>query len=252
MKLLLKLAFLGTNYCGYQVQKNGATIQEELNKASKALFGFDCDIVGCSRTDSGVHANEFCATVCKKGASQIETSIPIQSVPSAFNSLLPSDIAVKEASFVPDTFHARYDVKYKEYVYRFYNGKVRDPFEEGRSLCLPKPIDKDTVELMSKAAGYFCGTHDFLSYMAQGSRVESTIRTVFYAEVFTFGDIITFKVAADGFLYNMVRIMAGTLLMVANGKIPPEDIVKITDSRNRCAAGMTAPAYGLYLNKVEY
>ncbi len=219
MKLFLKIKYLGTDFCGYQVQKGKRTVQGELNRAAKELFSVDCDITGCSRTDSGVHANMFCVTVAKKGENSIATDIDISKIPRALSAHLPTDISVFDAEWVSSDFHPRYDVKYKEYIYRIYNGACRDPFEEGRSLHVPQLIDDDKLAKMDFAAKHFIGTHDFASFMAQGSTVESTVRNVTYADVTRDGDIITFRVAADGFLYNMVRIMAGTLLSVATGKI---------------------------------
>ncbi len=252
MKLLLKISFLGTYYNGYQVQPSVPTVQQRLNEASKQIFGFDCDIVGCSRTDSGVHANEFFVCVSKKKESGLDCRIPMKSVPLAYNSVLPDDISVLEAREVDEGFHPRYDVKYKEYVYKIWNSPVKNPFLADRAYHIPNPIDDFTVEKMNIAAKNFCGKHDFSAYMAQGSKIVEATRCVKYAELKKEGELITFRVAADGFLYNMVRIMCGTLLLVANGKAEPEDIIKITESKNRANAGMTVPACGLYLNKVEY
>ena len=252
MKLLIRISYLGTAYCGYQVQPNGVSIQQKLNEATRAVFGFECNIVGCSRTDSGVHANEFCATVSKKGETTLQTSIPTQRIPLALSAYLPTDICVYDAEWVDDDFHARYDVKEKEYIYRFYNRAVRSPFEEDRAAHIPKILDTVDVERMHLAAVSFCGKQDFAAYMAQGSSVKSTVRTVTRAEVFREGDTVLFRVAADGFLYNMVRIMAGTLLAVGQGKLTVEDVISITDSRDRTRAGSTMPACGLYLNRVIY
>ncbi len=252
MKILLDICFIGTNYCGYQVQPNVKTVQGALNEAARQLFGFDCDIVGCSRTDSGVHANSFCATVCKKGHTSIETLVPIDNIPIAMSLYLPSDIAVKNATWVDDEFHARYDVKYKEYVYKIWNARTRNPFLQGRAWHYPKHIDDAALQSMRVAAAYFVGTHDFSSYMAANSSVGNTVRTVMSADVQRNGDLIEFYVSADGFLYNMVRIFTGTLVAVAEGKILPQDIDKITLSCNRASAGMTAPPDGLYLNKIVY
>lgn len=252
MKLLLKIRYNGTNYCGYQVQPNAPSIQQSLNEAAHALFGFDCDIVGCSRTDSGVHANAFCATVSKKGTDALETGVALAKIPLALSAHLPADISVFDAVWVPADFHARYDVKEKEYVYRIYNAPVRNPFEEGRACHVPRVIDREGIERMNKAAQTLVGTQDFCAYMAQGSSVTTTIRTVTRASVVREGDVILFRVAADGFLYNMVRILAGTLLDVGLGKILPEDVSRITASRDRANAGMTMPACGLYLNDVRY
>ncbi len=251
-KLLIKLRYFGAAYCGYQVQPNAPSIQEALNRAARALFGFECDIVGCSRTDSGVHANAFCATVAKKGEDTLPTTIPVERIPLAFTAHLPLDISAFDAMWVPSDFHARYDVVEKEYLYRIYNAPVRDPFEEGRSAHLPRVIDEGGLLAMQEAAAHWIGKQDFAAYMAQGSVVATTVRTVTRASVTREGDIILFRVAADGFLYNMVRILAGTLVDVGLGKCPPEDIPRITASRDRSRAGMTMPACGLYLDRVTY
>ena len=252
MKLLLKISYLGTEYCGYQVQNNGVTVQQRMNEATESLFGFPCDIVGCSRTDSGVHANEFCLTVSEKGKSGLDFSIPVEKIPTAMNCRLPRDIAVKEAMTVSDEFHARYDVKYKEYVYRIWNGKTKNPFLADRALFPSFSLTEEQIGRMNQAASFFVGTHDFASYMATGSKIKDTVRTVFYADVQAEGDLITFRVAADGFLYNMVRIMVGTLLDITKENTAPEHIVKITEGKDRRLAGATAPPHGLYLNRVSY
>ena len=252
MKLFIKISYRGTNYAGYQIQKNAPTVQQKLNEAASAIFGFDCDITGCSRTDSGVHANEFCATVTAKGSDSIETKINTKSLPLAFCAHLPEDISVREASWVESDFHPRYDVKYKEYLYRIWNRPERNPFAPDMCYHFPHIIDEATLEKMDSAAKSFCGEHDFIAYMAKGGNDKDTVRDVKYASVIRNGDYIEFRVAANGFLYNMVRIMTGTLLSVAEGKISPEDIEAITESKNRAKAGITAPASGLFLNKVVY
>lgn len=252
MKLLLRIKYLGTDFCGYQIQKDKRTVQGELNRAARELFGFDCDVTGCSRTDSGVHANDFCATVTKKGEGSLPTEIEISKIPRAMTAHLPCDVSVKSAEWVEDLFHPRYDVRYKEYIYRIYNGAVRDPFLEGRAFYLPRAIGHEAFDRMRSAAANFVGEHDFSAFMAQGSNVSTTVREVIYADVERVGEEIIFRVAADGFLYNMVRIMAGTLISVAEGRIEPEDISEIIGSRSRERAGMTAAACGLYLNKVVY
>ena len=252
MKLLLKISFLGTNYCGYQVQPDRPTVQQRLNESAKQIFGYDCDIVGCSRTDSGVHANEFYITVSKKGENSLDCTIPMSKVPLAFNSVLPDDISVCEARLVEDDFHPRYDVVQKEYIYKILNDPIKDPFSSDRAYHIPHIYSDKTVEKMNEAAQYFVGSYDFSSYMAQGSKIVDAKRNVKYAAVYREGPYIIFKVAADGFLYNMVRIMTGTLLLVAQEKIEPSDIEKITESKCRKNAGSTVPACGLYLNRVEY
>ncbi len=252
MKLLIKISYVGTAYCGYQVQPNGVTVQQRLNEAAEALFGHPCDIVGCSRTDSGVHANEFCATLTQKGESGLQTEIATERIPLALCAHLPSDICVFDARWVSEDFHPRYDVLEKEYIYRIYNRAVPSPFEENRACHVPKPIDEDAIQRMQRAAKYFLGTHDFTAYMAQGSKIVDAVRTVSLSQVERDGDVIVYRVRANGFLYNMVRILTGTLLAVGQGKISPEDIPSITEGRDRQAAGITMPPHGLYLNRVIY
>ncbi len=252
MKILLKIRYLGTDYCGYQVQPNGVSIQQKLNEAALALFGYPCDIVGCSRTDSGVHAECFCATVSKKGTGRLETEIPISRIPFAMTAHLPRDISVFDAEWVSEEFHARYDVKEKEYLYRICNAPIRDPFLEGRAAHVPVRISDAGVAEMDRAAKTLVGRQDFCAYMVQGTPIASTVRTVKSASVTREGDCILFRISADGFLYNMVRILAGTLLEVGKGKLSAEDVMEITASRDRTRAGMTMPACGLFLHRVEY
>ncbi|MBQ9086556.1 MAG: tRNA pseudouridine(38-40) synthase TruA [Clostridia bacterium] len=252
MKILLHLSFLGTNYCGYQIQPNGVTIQQKLNEATRSLFGYDCDIVGCSRTDSGVHANEFCATVAKKGMGALETTIPVEKIPLAIAQYLPEDIAVFRAEAVEDSFHPRYDVKYKEYVYRIWDHPERNPFLCDRTWHYPKALSDEAITRMNEAASHFRGTKDFASYMAADSKITDSVRTVYEAEVTRQGNVVEFRVSADGFLYHMVRILVGTLIAVAERKLSPEDIDGITASRDRGRSGITAPAEGLFLNRVVY
>ncbi len=251
-KLFCRLSFVGTAYCGYQVQKVGTTIQQKLNEAAQAVFGTPCDIIGCSRTDSGVHANMFCITVSNKGSDSLHTSIPIGRIPLALNAHLPRDIAVMDAAWVPRDFHPRYDVAYKEYQYLIWNRPVRNPFREGLSYAYPHILNEAALERMNRVCDAFRGEHDFAAFMAQGSKVTSTVRCIKDAFVTKKDDLVTFTVSANGFLYNMVRIMAGTLLAAAEEKILPEDIPGILESRDRSLAGSTLPACGLYLNRVVY
>ena len=252
MKILLKIAYLGTRYCGYQVQPNGVSVQQKLNEAAEALFGFPCDIVGCSRTDSGVHANAFCATVSARGTDELSTGIPIERVPQAFSAHLPEDIRVYDACLVPGSFHARYDVLEKEYLYRIWNRRVMSPFEEGRAYHLPQEVTDDDLKRVQLAASHLIGMHDFTAFMAQGSDVVNPVRTVSFADFQRDGDRLLFRIRADGFLYNMVRIIVGTLIEVALGKTDPTSIPGILESKDRSRAGFTAPAQGLYLDRVFY
>lgn len=251
-KIFCRLAFVGTAYCGYQVQRVGITVQQKLNEAAQAVFGTPCDIIGCSRTDSGVHANMFCITVSHRGTDTLNTSIPIARIPLALNAHLPRDIAVYDAAWVPSSFHPRYDVVHKEYRYLIWNHPMRNPFREGLTYAYPHILDDEALARMNRACHHFCGEHDFAAFMAQGSKVTSTVRCVYGANVAAEDHLVTFTVSANGFLYNMVRIMAGTLIAVAERKIEPDDIPHILQSADRTRAGSTLPACGLYLNRVCY
>lgn len=251
-KILLEISYLGSGYCGYQVQPDKKTIQSELNNACKSLFGFDCDIIGCSRTDSGVHAIQFFAVVTQKGEGYIETEIPLKKIPSALCFYLPNDISVINASWVDEDFHPRYSVHSKEYLYRIYCANVRNPFEEGRAWHYPRNIDDSAFKNMCKAAEHFVGTHDFAGFMAANSSVSNTVRTIYSVNIERCENNIDVKICGDGFLYNMVRIIVGTLVAVAEGKITSEDIPSIIESKDRSRAGVTAPPHGLYLNRVTY
>ena len=245
MKILLRMAYNGTRYSGWQVQNNAVTVQQTLQDAIFAVFGERYAVTGCSRTDSGVHANDFCCTINLPDAS----NIPEDKIPIALNHNLPNDISVLCAKFTDDNFHARYDVKYKEYEYLIWNSKIRNPFYENLVYEYPKKLDEN---VMNEAAKAFIGKHDFASFMSSGSSVENTVREIKYFNVTRDNDLIKINVASDGFLYNMVRILVGTLIEVSEGKISKSDIPDIIESKNRKLAGFTAPPQGLYLNKVVY
>ncbi len=245
MNIKLIISYLGTNYCGWQVQKNAVSIQEKIQDAVQSVFGSRYDVKGCSRTDRGVHANYFCCCVYTDG----KTSIPSEKIPLALNRFLPDDISVINAEYVSDLFHPRYDVKYKEYEYVIWNSAEKNPFLFDRAYHYPKKLD-DTV--MNDAAKLFIGKHDFSSFMASGSGIIDAVREIYYFDVKRIDGKIIINVAADGFLYNMVRILVGTLIEVSEGKIKKDDIKNIIYSKNRKNAGFTAPPQGLYLNKVVY
>ncbi|MBQ7226044.1 MAG: tRNA pseudouridine(38-40) synthase TruA [Clostridia bacterium] len=250
-KVLLTVSYNGRAYHGYQLQDELPTVSLMLNRAAREAFGFECNVTGCSRTDAGVHALGFCATVEPKSSGD-EITVPIDKVPIAMNIKLPPDIAVLSAKEVEESFHPRYDVVKKEYVYKIHASRIKNPFYEGLALEYGREISDEGVLKMDKAAKHFIGTHRFDAFMAQGSQIEDTERTVFDAKVIRNGDLVEFTVSADGFLYNMVRIMVGTLLRVECGKLKPEEIPSIIESRNRENAGFTAKPDGLYLNKIFY
>lgn len=241
--LLITIRFVGTAYHGWQIQENAVTVQEKLQDALKAVLGALPEIKGCSRTDTGVHASCFCVSF------KTDCRIPCDRVPIALNVNLPKDIAVMSCIEVPEDFHARYNARGKRYVYKILNTPLRDPFFEDLALHYTRPLDE---KLLDSACKKYIGTHDFAAFCSSGSSVEDTVRTVFDASARRDGDMIIFTVSADGFLYNMVRIMVGTLLSVAEGKIMPEEIPGIIESRDRSRAGITAPPQGLYLHEVFY
>ena len=247
MRYFAKIKYVGTDFFGFQVQPDKRTVQGELNRALSEAFGAKCLITGCSRTDAGVHANELAVTIEAEGAT-----IPPERLPLAVSRFLPEDLSLISAKECDKSFHVRHDVKYKEYVYRIKNSRIRDPFEAKRSWFLPRPIDDASLCRMNEAAAKIIGKHDFSSFMAEGSDVTDTVRTVTELSVTRCGDIIEVRVCADGFLYNMVRIIVGTLVEVAYGRFTPDDVEKILLSRKRANAGMTAPPHGLYLNRVVY
>lgn len=240
---LVTIAYDGTDYHGWQVQPNGITVQQSVQDAIEKIIQKRENIIGCSRTDSGVHANNFCFNM------RTESSIDPYRFVGAMNAVLPDDIAVKNCVEVPMDFHARYDCKGKEYIYKIWNSPQRNPFLQDRYLHYKKPLD---VELLNMAAQAYVGEHDFSAFCASKTSVDDFIRTVEYAEVASNDEEVCFRVKADGFLYNMVRIMVGTLLEVSEGKIPAEKLGEIIASCERDNAGRTAPAHGLYLNKVFY
>lgn len=244
MNIALVLAYDGTNYHGWQIQENALTVQEVFQNAFKKVTGDRGDMKACSRTDTGVHAREFCVSV------KTESKIVTERFPAAMNHWLPEDVAVKGCEEAPLDFHARYSCKGKEYSYEIWNNPIREPFLRGRALHYWYPIDE--VRLKA-AAGYYVGAHDFTSFCTLDKRERGDmVRRVTKARVERRGDMVLFTVAADGFLYNMVRIMAGTLLRVQEGRLLPEDIPGIIEARDRAKAGPTAPACGLYLNRVFY
>ncbi len=248
MKYLLEISFLGTAYFGFQVQKGKdlPTVQGTVQDAVNAVFGRRYPVTGCSRTDRGVHAKQFFVTV-DPGGDRI--TIPTEKIPTAMNAALPDDIAVKSAVTVPDSFHPRYTEMEKEYIYVFDNGGTRSPFDAGRAYYVPRPIRED---LMDEAARKIEGKHDFTSFMAAGSKIVDAVRTVKSCRVRREGDRVILTVSADGFLYNMVRIIAGTLLAVSDGRISPDEVTDIVNARDRSRAGSTLPPDGLYLNRVTY
>ena len=247
MKYFAKIKYLGSAFHGFQVQPEKRTVQGELCTALALATGVSCKVTGCSRTDSGVHANEFCITVEADGAT-----VPPDKLPIAVARFLPDDLSLFWAKECDADFHPRYDVKSKEYLYRIINRKIYDPFEVGRAWFPQRTVSADGIARMKAAAQHFIGRHDFSSFMSEGSDITDCVRTVFDLSVEQKDDLIEVRISADGFLYNMVRIIVGTLIEVAHGRFEPNDIPSIIEACDRSRAGMTAPPHGLYLNKVNY
>lgn len=241
--LKITIQYDGSAYHGWQVQKNALTVQEAFQNAVEKVFKKRLDVIGCSRTDSGVHANMYVLTL------KTDMDIDSQGVVLALNTKLPADIAVVDCEECDGDFHPRYSCKSKEYVYKLYNGKIRNPFLKDYAYHYRYDIDSD---YLCKQAQAFVGTYDYSGFCSAKSDVEDTVRTVKKFDVTREGDMVYFTVEADGFLYNMVRIMVGTLLFVSEGKIKEGELLDVIKSKDRKKAGKTAPPQGLYLNKINY
>lgn len=233
----------GTAYHGWQVQKRDVTVAGTLEKALSGLVGEPVRLVGAGRTDAGVHAEHYIANF------RTHMTIPCDRLPLAVNVRLPEDIAVQAAYEVPETFNAIGACIKKEYTYRIYNSRISNPFYVHRAYFYPKVLDE---AVMDRAARMFEGTHDFAAVRSVGTDVKSTVRTIYYCYVTRSGDLLELKVCANGFLYNMVRAITGTVLYAAEGKLTPEEIPAILDSGNRTLAGPTVPPGGLYLTRLWY
>ena len=249
MKYLCIIRYVGTHFCGFQYQPSRRTVQGALTEAAEAVFGAPVLVTGCSRTDSGVHAEGFALTL---EPSESAAKIPPENLPLAFRQHLPPDLSLASARLVNAGFHPRYDARWKEYRYKIHASRVADPFLYQRVWHMPIPFLPDAVERMNAAASHLLGTHDFSAFRSEGSPTHSPVRTVFECAVEREGDLYTVKIRGDGFLYNMVRIVTGTLVSVATGQLEPEAVARILASKKRPAAGPTAPPDGLSLYQVFY
>lgn len=239
----LTIEYDGTNYHGWQSQANSISVQEELEKALKRLIGKECTVTGASRTDAGVHAYGQTANF------YTDSSIPPEKYFLALNSILPGDIAIVKSEEVSLDFHSRYWAKGKTYKYLIYNSRHPSALLRNRAFYVPVPLN---AEKMKQASSFILGTHDFAAFQAAGSSAKTSVRTVTGISVKKSDDIIEMCISGNGFLYNMVRIIAGTLVEVGIGKIPADDIKTIIENRDRRRAGRTAPPQGLYLVEVFY
>lgn len=241
--IALSLMYVGTAYHGWQIQKNGVTVESTLEKALEWVVGHPVKCTGAGRTDAGVHALQYVANF------RTTSSIPCDRLPLAVNTRLPDDIVVTRATEVPAGFNAIGSCIKKEYTYRIYNSRIRNAFFVDRAWFYPKRLD-ETV--MQRCADEMVGTHDFAALKSVGTETLTTVRTVHYFNIVRSGDLIECKVCANGFLYNMVRAMVGTCVYASEGKLAPEDLPGIMERKDRTAAGPTAPPGGLYMSKLWY
>lgn len=241
IKLLIE--YDGSNYAGWQIQNNALSIQEVLEKAIGSLVGHDVRLIGASRTDAGVHAKGMVANFLS------DFSIPDKNLPPAVNVRLPDDIRILDAEDVSLEFHSRYFSTGKRYSYKIFNRRISSPIYRYYTAHVLLPLD---IEKMKEASSFIIGTHDFSCFRSSGSSVKTSVRTVKSLEIERYGDLINIEISADGFLYNMVRIIAGTLIDAGAGKIEPGKLKDIIESRQRDRAGKTAPASGLCLEEVYY
>lgn len=243
MNIRLKLQYDGTKYHGWQIQPNGITVQEKLTDAVEKVINKRVNIIGCGRTDAGVHALNY---VCN---FKTDSKIPVDKIPYALNTHLPADIRVFGAEQTDDGFHAKNSAVGKRYIYRILNSEFNDAF-----LCKYAWHYKFglNVENMNNAAKAFLGEHDFIGFASSGLTVKTTVRTIHSLDIKKSGDILTIDIVGNGFLYNMVRIIAGTLVYVGSGKIDWRDMENIIASKCREKAGITAPPQGLFLKEVYY
>lgn len=243
-RVRLTVAYDGTNYHGWQMQNNGITIESELNRCLTDLFREPIGVIGASRTDSGVHALGNIAVF------DTTSRMPAEKISYALNQRLPEDIRVQRSEEVADDWHPRKCASRKTYEYRIYRAEFPMPVKRLYSLFTYHELD---VNRMQEAAAYLEGEHDFKSFCQTGAQVESTVRTLYSVEVEEQGENdLVIRVCGNGFLYNMVRIIAGTLLEIGQGKKDPMDIFAILEAKDRSAAGPTAPAHGLTLMKYEF
>jgi len=241
--IALRLAYDGTNYHGWQVQKTDVSVAGTVEKALTQICKEPVKVVGCGRTDAGVHALRYCANF------KTDCAIPIDRVPLALNTHLPFDIAASAAVEAPEDFNAILSCEKKEYVYKIVNTRLRDPFLNDRACFYPSPLDYGRMEA---AARDFEGTHDFAAVRSVGTDVKSTVRTIYWCEMEREGELFTMRVCANGFLYNMVRAIMGTVVYAGLGKLDPAAIPALLETGDRRLTGPTMPPQGLYMSRVWY
>ena len=242
-RIFLRVAYDGTDFVGWQIQNEGRTVEGELNKAINTLTGETIEVIGASRTDSGVHAKGNVAVF------DTESTVPADRFMYALNSLLPEDISVVESKEVASDFHPRHCSSIKTYEYRIFVSRINDPLKRRYAYRFLTELN---VERMDEAAKYLIGEHDFKSFCCVRTQAETTVRKIYSADVFHDGDDIVIRVSGAGFLYNMVRIIAGSLMEVGSGKKDPQHIKEVLEGTDRTLAGPTAEPQGLTLVNIEF
>lgn len=243
MNYKLNLSYDGTAYHGWQKQNNAVAVCDVLEQAIEKVFKHKAEVTGCSRTDAGVHAINY---ICN---FKSDLSIPLDKLPLAINTKLPGDIRVKSAEGADEDFNSRFSAHSKTYIYKTCCSKILNPFLRNYTYHFPYDVDLKKIQ---KATKHFEGTHDFAGFMTQGSNQNTTVRTVNFLKARSYDEIIEFEINANAYLYNMVRIISGTLLYVGIGRIDADDIPDIIKSCDRRRAGITAEPQGLYLKEILY
>jgi tRNA pseudouridine38-40 synthase len=243
MKYLISIQYLGKNYSGFQIQQNGITIQQKLEEALMTALNQKIEVFASGRTDAGVNA------ICQTAHFEAETTVPANKIPFAVNKFLPADIKILSCKRVKNNFHARFDVKKKTYVYNTYVSPITLPICELTAYQLKK---MPNLEQMKLAAQKLVGEHNFKAFMSAGGQSKTFVRTIYSIKITKKSNIISFEVCGNGFLYNMVRIIVGTLLEVGYGRKTPEDVALALEKQNRSLSGYLVPPHGLFLKNVKY
>ena len=242
-RIMLTVAYDGTNYHGWQYQNNGKTIEGELNKALSSLLQKNIEVIGASRTDAGVHA------MCNAAVFDSDAGIPAEKYSYALNQMLPDDIRIRKSEEVPADFHPRKTDTVKTYEYRIDCEEFADPLKTRYAYFTYVPLD---ASKMQEAAFHLIGTHDFKSFCSVNTTATTTVRTIYDIQVIRDGVDIIVRITGNGFLYNMVRIIVGTLMDVGRGKYAPDKVKDIMEATDRTAAGPTVPACGLMLKELHF
>jgi tRNA pseudouridine38-40 synthase len=243
MRVLINFQYDGTNFCGFQIQPQKRTVEGTLNEILSKVLNQKIKVVGSGRTDAGVHA------ISQTAHFDCDTSIPITSLPFAVNKFLPNDLKILSAKLVSNDFHARYSIKKKTYLYKCYFSNIDLPLYNNRAYRIEYKLN---IKDIKKASEFLVGTHDFTTFKSAKSDMKNCVRTIYSINIINNENELDFEICGNGFMYNMVRIIVGTLLDIGRGRFKSEDIEKMLNDKNRISAGVTLPSFGLYLKSIEY